>query len=161
MTNIRVKGATGEREVADALNYRASLAFTALGLPFSWSDDGAQRNQLQTAVGGCDLTNTWGLAIEIKRQETLSVNTWWAQCVASAERAKQEPVLIYRQSRQPWRVVMYTWIQQPLADALSEPWKKVRSEISWDDFLNFYQERVRLHAREREFERLRMLPMAD
>lgn len=144
MVNIRTKGQTGEREVADALNYRASLAFQKANVPFSWSDDGAQRNQLQTAVGGCDLTNTWGLAVEIKRQEQLSVNTWWAQCVKSAERLQQEPVLIYRQSRQPWRVVMNTWMQYPLfgPEMNDGVWQKVRSEIQWDEFLSYYQERV-------------------
>lgn len=143
MVNIRVKGASEEREVADALNYRASLAFAAVGVPFSWKDNGAQRNQLQTAVGGCDLTQTWGLAIEIKRQEQLSINTWWAQCEASANRLQQEPVLIFKQSRVARRVIMYGWLMYPNVLPGEVPWKRVRTEITWEAFLDFYQERVR------------------
>jgi hypothetical protein len=132
-------------------------------MPFSWADDGAQRNQIQTAVGGCDLTNTWGLAIEIKRQEALSVNTWWKQTELSAQRAQQEPVLIFRQSRQPRRVVMYTWMQYPApcVENCDPMWKKVRVELSWDDFLDYYQERVRRLLQAREFERLMALPAVD
>jgi hypothetical protein len=139
--NIRVKGASGEREIADALNYRASLVHARLGLPFSWADDGAQRNQLQTAIGGCDLTKTWGYAVEIKRQEMLNINGWWAQCVASAIDAKMEPVLIFRQSRQKWRVILNVAIQlPPSVDQI--PWQLTRGEITWEAFQDIYEQRI-------------------
>jgi hypothetical protein len=139
--NIRAKGAGAEREVADALNYRASLAFTNKGLPFSYSDNGAQRNQLQTAVGGCDLTNTWGLAIEVKRQEALSIGTWWAQCIASAARNGDDPVLIFRQNKQKWRVIMNGAVLLPPAPD-DIPWRMMRVEVEWGPFLDYYQKRV-------------------
>jgi hypothetical protein len=139
--NIRAKGAGGEREVADALNYRAHLAHQKLGLPFSWADDGAQRNQIQTAVGGCDLTNTWGLAIEVKRQEALAINTWWAQACASAKALNWEPVLCYRQNGKKWRVVMSVGLQLPPSPD-EAPWKLVRAEMEWELFLDYYQARV-------------------
>jgi hypothetical protein len=65
-----------------------------------------QRNQNQTASSGSDLSNPFRLSVEIKRHETLSINQWWAQCVKSAKMEHGIPVLIYRQSRQPWRAVI-------------------------------------------------------
>lgn len=114
--NIRVKGQVGEREIADMLN--GILYSVAKELDFSQEDcvkaaNMVQRNQMQTAVGGNDLTNCFGLSIEIKRQEQLAVNTWWKQCCAAAERNGEMPVLMYRQNRKPWRVRTYVWITLP------------------------------------------------
>jgi hypothetical protein len=139
--NIRNKGAGGEREVADALNYAAYKVHQRLGLPFSFADDGAQRNQIQTAIGGCDLTNTWGLAIEVKRQEALSIGTWWTQCVKSAETLNHVPVLCFRQNGKKWRVIMMAGLALP-PSAGEVPWKIARVEIDWDTFLDFYEQQV-------------------
>ena len=94
----RNKGKVGEREVYHWLN---EVVTPVVGVG-KWFE----RNQNQTASSGSDLTNPFGLSIEIKRHETLSINTWWAQCVKSAKQEHGIPILIYRQSRQPWRVVM-------------------------------------------------------
>lgn len=143
--NIRQKGAEGERQVAKALNE----VITTILRKQEWSpaivagcQQRVQRNQNQSAVGGCDLSNVFGLAIEVKRQEALSVNSWWTQCVESATRNREFPVLIYRQNRQAWSVVMYAALSLP---ALNEgpPASQfaslaVRVEVSWDDFLRWF-----------------------
>jgi len=105
--NIRTKGQSGERQVQKILNdiiaeVREDLGYPAhdvIDLPF-------QRNQNQSAVGGADLSNPMNLEIEVKRQEALSVNSWWKQCILSAARTGGIPILIYRQNRKPWKIMM-------------------------------------------------------
>lgn len=126
--NIRHKGAEGEREAYKLMNDIACNVMTELEFPadqIQAARTGIQRNQNQTAVGGCDLSNCYGLAVEVKRQEALSVGTWWKQCVTSAARNNEMPVLMYRQNRKAWRFRTWAWI--PLADG-----KHVRAEVEFD-----------------------------
>jgi len=105
--NVRTKGQEGEREFAKILNDIVAQVRHRMGYPVYKEDDKIfQRNQNQSAVGGDDLSNPVKLAIEIKRQEALSVGAWWKQCVASAERTGGIPILAYRQNRKKWNVVM-------------------------------------------------------
>ncbi|QJI53337.1 endonuclease [Alteromonas phage vB_AcoS-R7M] len=109
--NVRTKGQTGEREVAKILNDIVNEQRELWGYPeLAVEDYYFQRNQNQSAVGGDDLTSPMPLAFEVKRQEKLSVNTWWKQCTASANRTGYIPILIYRQNRKPWKVRMYATI---------------------------------------------------
>lgn len=94
----RNKGKAAEVEVYHWLN---DIVSTVVGHG-KWF----QRNQNQTASSGSDLSNPFRLSIEIKRHETLSINSWWAQCTRSASAEFGVPVLLYRQSRQPWRAVV-------------------------------------------------------
>lgn len=141
--NIRTKGAEGERQVAKALNEALQLVLTRT----NWSQEvrdacvkAIQRNQNQSAVGGSDLSNVFGLAIEVKRQEQLSVNTWWTQCVTAASRNREFPVLVYRQNRQAWSVVMYGSLVVPAVNsgAVASNSLSARVEISWEDFLRWF-----------------------
>lgn len=140
--NVRQKGATGELEVASDLEFiiRKVMRELCIEAPLVQI---VQRNQNQSAVGGSDLSNTFGLCIEVKRQEALSVNTWWAQVCAAAARNHEPPVLLYRQNRKPWRCVLLTDLALPQRPgggyALSQ---KVRSEISWEDFKEFFKQWV-------------------
>lgn len=128
--NIRVKGATAEREIADDLNYIISIVYKELEIPSStWYV--VQRNQNQTAVGGKDLTGTFGLAIEVKRQEALSINSWWTQCTASAKAHGELPVLLFRQSKQKWRCITLLELGLPGANHAS---MTVRAEIDYETF---------------------------
>ena len=114
--NIRQKGQGGEREIADTLNAIIYKVAGDLKLPEEDRRKAAsmvQRNQNQSAVGGNDLTNCMGLSIEIKRQEQLSINTWWKQCEAAAARNNETPVLMWRQNRKPWQIRTYAWISLP------------------------------------------------
>lgn len=98
MTNARTKGVAAEREVfkiiSDVLNIEV------------------KRNLVQTREGGYDAV-AGEFAIECKRQETLRLSDWWSQAVNQAIAAKKMPMLIYRQSRQPWRVRV--WARDYLA----------------------------------------------
>lgn len=114
--NVRTKGQTGEREVADMLNFIIYKAMQRAGRPEAEclkAMTSVQRNQNQSAVGGNDLTNCLGLSIEVKRQETLSVPAWWKQTVAAAARNNEVPVLMYRQNRKQWHVRLPILIQMP------------------------------------------------
>jgi len=134
--NIRAKGAEGEREVYKALNPIAQRVMQRLGFPAEQVAAAAnciQRNQNQSAVGGNDLSNTFGLSIEVKRQEQLSVNTWWQQCTAAAVRNNEHPVLLYRQNGKKWRCVTLVWLSLP-----DQKQVQARAEFDWDTFLSWF-----------------------
>jgi hypothetical protein len=144
--NAQQKGKEGEREIARDLNALVDDLLRELGRPCQ--DAGKpriQRNQNQSAVGGCDLSGTFDLAIEIKRQEQLSINTWWKQCVESANELGHKPVLIFRQNtagggRKNWRVITLVEIAIP-----GSPPVEARAEISYDDFKLWFKAWAREH----------------
>jgi len=85
----RNKGAAGERELSKILADR-------LGID-------CHRNLEQTRSGGADLLGVGPWAVEIKRQERLCIEQWWAQACAQSD---AYPALAYRQSRQPWTIII-------------------------------------------------------
>lgn len=132
--NIRQKGQEGEREVARAMN---SIVETVLQKHKIKVPDKPifQRNQNQSAVGGSDLTNPFHLAIEVKRQEALSINTWWKQCCTAAIADGAVPVLIFRQNGiRAWRCILR--VDVPLGEGTHV--SGVRAEIGWEDFLQWF-----------------------
>lgn len=135
--NIRAKGQNAEREVATVLNEIIGRCKERRGLKHS-SIDSVLRNQQQSSVGGADLQGTFGLAIEIKRQENLSVGTWWKQCLEQAVRLGEHPVLIYRQSHKPWTVVTGAVLMLPGVERPSNC-MHVKATIEWDDFLAWFE----------------------
>jgi hypothetical protein len=140
--DIRQKGAEAEREVQKLLEpiVRNKVALYGHPLPATAI---VQRNQNQSAVGGGDLVGTCGMLIEVKRQEQLSVNTWWQQCLAAAQRNKEHPVLLYRQSGKKWRAVTLVWSMLP-ENGLAE----VRAELELDQFLKWFDLWVDRHIRD-------------
>lgn len=140
--NIRTKGANGEREIADDLNFIIYSAMKEMGCD-NPTMRSVQRNQNQSAVGGSDLTGTLGLAIEIKRQETLSVNTWWEQCVKAASQNGGIPVLLYRQNRGKWRCVTNAWMNLPEVPSTASAYVPVRAEVDYDTFKAYFKAHVR------------------
>lgn len=142
MLNIRQKGATAEREIADDLNYIVNSLYKDMGLPVP-PKPVVQRNSNQTAVGGKDLVGTFGLAIEVKRQEQLAINTWWAQCAASALEAKEKPVLLFRQNGKKntilgrWRCIMLA--ELPLSPEDNSSVISVRVELEYEAFKSFFR----------------------
>lgn len=139
MTNIRVKGASGEREICDAINEIYKELYIELNLEFP-EKPLAQRNQNQSAVGGDDISNTCHYSIEVKRQETAQVNTWWKQCLVSAAETGKMPCLLYRANRQKWRCVM---LVNPIRWYNAEGLSKVRAEMTFEDFKVFFKEHAR------------------
>ena len=142
--NIRTKGAQAEREIAETLNSMVGLIRQENDFCSLPSRDALfQRNQNQSAVGGSDISNPLGLEIEVKRQEQLSINFWWSQCLASAERTGGIPILIFRQNRKAWRVCMLGSL--PLTNrwknsADMSPFGPVKVEVSFPDFKLWFKE---------------------
>jgi hypothetical protein len=87
------KGASGEREAAAILEQ--------WGIELGYVLD-ISRNLEQTRGGGYDLDGVEGLAIEIKRVESNSINSWWKQTLGQAEKKNEVPFLMHRKNRQPW-----------------------------------------------------------
>lgn len=92
-----MKGAQGEREFCCQL--RAHLP-----------EADPQRNLVQTRTGDMhhDLTGleAFGVAVEVKRCETLRVGLWWTQTTKQARGQGLRPALAYRRSREPWTVLV-------------------------------------------------------
>lgn len=134
MVNIRTKGASGEREICDKLNAILSNVLKQLELPEP-PKPAFQRNQNQSAVGGSDITNPFGLCIEVKRHETLNVNAWWGQVMTASKEFGGFPVLLYRQNgKRKWNCVIMT--QAPLSNSQMKQ-MTVKSTISDEDFETF------------------------
>lgn len=153
--NIRQKGHGAEREVATLLNGILILTMREMGFPEETVVKAAtsvQRNQNQSAVGGGDLSNTFGLCIEIKRHETLQIETWWKQCEASAKRNSEWPVLLYRQNNRAWRCVTYVTMSFP--DGSGRGLYPVRADISYSDFQSWYRHWIKTKLQQGEAVRI-------
>ena len=137
--NVVTKGKEGEREIVNALEPIVRRVMTELEIPLP-AGKVVQRNQNQSSVGGSDLANVFGLAIEVKRQESISLNAWWKQCTAAATRNNELPVLIYRQNHKEWRVVMNAGFV--LGDGSQII---ARAEMEWYMFLYWFERWVRLY----------------
>lgn len=139
--NIRQKGQEGEREIQRALEPIVRKVMEAGG--YALPDKPIiQRNQNQSAVGGSDLSNTFGMCIEVKRQEQLSVNTWWKQCTDAAKDNGETPVLLYRQNGKKWRCVVMAGVPLPARTTPLDSLLMFRAELSWDDFLAWFEQWV-------------------
>ena len=136
MVHARNKGANGEREVVKLLNGIIERVLSSqewdIGI-IETARKCIQRNQNQSAVGGSDLCGVFGLAFEVKRCEQLHIEMWWRQTTEQAERNNETPVLIYRQSHQPWRVITYGHALLP-----GNRVTKVRMEIEEKDFVVWF-----------------------
>ena len=92
--NARRKGSSGERECARWLKKILNL------------EQAPERNLEQVRSGGYDL-RVGDFIIEVKRSEKLQFRKWWLQVViASKGFVGVEPVVIYRQNKQPWRILI-------------------------------------------------------
>jgi len=145
--NPRTKGASGEREVADMLNGIIVKVMTAMAYPpeqVAAAAKSVQRNQNQSAVGGCDLTNVFGMAVEVKRQESLAIPAWWRQTVAAAERNNELPVLMYRQNRKAWHIRTYAWLALPGGDhpGMYSKQQRIVAEFDIDTFKAYFAQWV-------------------
>lgn len=136
MIHVVNKGKEGEREVVRILNAELTRVCEQLNLPTAEREivmQLAQRNQNQSAVGGGDI-DLLGISFEVKRQETISVGKWWEQCCKSARRNGDIPVLIYRQNRKAWHVVMNGFL--PVGVGTSPMGARVT--ITLDTFLSWF-----------------------
>ena len=101
------------------------------------------RNLVQTRNGGHDLVGLDWLALEIKFCETLQLDAWWNQTKRQASEhetvvnQKVMPVLMYRQSRKPWRIQMLGKLPGLSAS--------VRVDISLEAFSAYFRAECRKH----------------
>lgn len=88
----RNKGAAAEREVAAIINDRlgTDLRRTPLSGGMTWKGD----------IRGWDRMH-----VEVKRQERLSIPAWVKQAEDDCPEG-DIPLVVFRQSREPWRVVI-------------------------------------------------------
>jgi hypothetical protein len=131
--DVRQKGAEGERQVIKMLTPIIIQVMTEMEFPQEKIDAAmkmVQRNQNQSAVGGNDLSNTFGMSIEVKRQEQLAINTWWQQCETAALRNNELPVLIFKQNNKPWRFITYGFLHAP---ADNGGWTSVRARVEFNE----------------------------
>lgn len=96
--NIRSKGQRGERETIKLLSDWARPVTMAVGMP----EIELTRNLVQTRGGGYDIVGLEWLALEVKRQETLSLGPWWKQTLRQTG-PDQIPLLMYRQNHGKWK----------------------------------------------------------
>jgi Holliday junction resolvase len=95
----RQKGHDGERDIVKLLQPIVELVIGEKAL---------RRNLMQSREGGYDICGLDHLAIEVKRCETLEVEKWWRQTLRQAEDGGGAiPVLMFRQNRGKWRVMMF------------------------------------------------------
>lgn len=137
--NVVNKGKDGEREVVRSLDRQLE----ELIIENRWAEtdpdmvghlrEVVQRNQNQSAAGGGDI-NVFGVSIEVKRQEALSIETWWKQCKASCARNGDLPVLLFRQNRKGWRCIMEGALMLG-----TERYVGARVEVSFDSFLMWFK----------------------
>ena len=114
----RRKGAAAERELCQLLSDELGVSI--------------RRNVDQARSGGADCLELPGFAIEVKRHEKLSRPTWWAQAVRQAERARAEPILFYRRSREPWRAMLHRYQADPVDVPLEAALIHIREKwASW------------------------------
>jgi len=100
--NSRTKGAEGEREICRRFNNLFIEVDARYPTPANFPAQPFQRNQNQTAVGGSDISNPFGLSIEVKRVQVPAVDAWWKQCLGQAKDERRFPLLVYRSNRKPW-----------------------------------------------------------
>jgi len=84
----RNKGQRGEREIIELIRMATGITM--------------KRNLNQVRNGGHDLIGIDGIAIEVKRQEKLAINSWWSQTEKQAKVTNAIPILAYRQSKKKW-----------------------------------------------------------
>lgn len=127
----QAKGARGEREVIKLLQPIIDAAFEAVGKESPL----LQRNQMQSHKGGYDIIGLDWLALEVKHQETLLIHQWWCQTLKQAGEEKV-PVLIYKQNRVKWRVVMYGFL--PCGGDWLD-WPRTPVDITLEAFLVYFR----------------------
>jgi len=85
-------------------------ASTLLGLLLGKSNAGADQVFVDVQANNADIISLAGLSIEVKRQETLALGTWWRQALRQAEASGTIPVLMYRQNRRAWRFCLPAYL---------------------------------------------------
>jgi hypothetical protein len=111
--NVRSKGQRGERDFIKIIQRAADQVLGEGVIHYT-------RNIEQTRNGGadvcCDVEMYDCYSFEVKTQEKLLLNKWWQQAFRQGRDSERVPVLAYKQSRQPWLIMMpckpYSYVVQ-------------------------------------------------
>jgi hypothetical protein len=142
--NARAKGIGGEQEVCKWLNELTESVLLTLGKDCGQNPH-FTRNQNQSAIGGDDICNGFGLCIEVKRQQVLQKGLWWAQCLRSAERFGGFPVVLYRQNgNRKWNAMLR------LEAVIGDKRYPVQAEIDHTTFERFFVTWIRNRVESKE-----------
>jgi len=123
MAKSVTKGKLGEREACEVLNKIISSG----GL------ESVFRAQPDPHGNGADIMSIPGLAIEVKRHETLALGAWWRQAQIQGDNISGIPVVMYRQNRQKWKYLLPAY----LLILGSEDFIQVEASVFEDWFLGF------------------------
>ena len=88
------KGKRGEKEFCQWLHKNLEL------------DHEPDRNYNQSVRHSADIVSVAGWCFEVKRRETLDLDSWWWQVAVAAKRIDEEPVVAFRQNRKPWEFLI-------------------------------------------------------
>ena len=108
----RNKGQRGEREVIKLLQPILDDVYGRQGLDVPQ----LERNLMQSAKGGFDISGLEWMALEVKYQEADHLEQWWEQCKRQAMgrvggvqegQMVKEPILFFRKNKVRWQVRMY------------------------------------------------------
>ena len=129
------KGARAEREAIQLLQPIVDKVYFQYGLEAPT----LQRNQMQSHMGGFDIVGVEWMALEIKHQETLHVNQWWAQTKRQAGKSRV-PILMYKVSRVGWLVLMRARL--PI-QGMEGGGIRVSATVTLENFLAYFEARTR------------------
>lgn len=104
------KGKRGERELNNLLGVllqKVKERRERIGLP-RWQHE--PQAFVDPQANDADISSIPGLAIEVKRQETLNLNTWWKQAERQADNLSAIPVVAYRQNRKKWQFMLPAYL---------------------------------------------------
>lgn len=127
------KGKRAEREIVAILQPIVDELCSKHGYEKTY----LQRNSLQSRKGGYDILGVDWLALEVKHQESFSLDDWWKQTLKQCG-PKQTPVLIYRRNNVKWRVRMHGSLWCPNAN---EVYLSGIVDVDLDFFLGYFRRR--------------------
>lgn len=120
----RRKGQVGERELANTLG-------ELLGITL--------KRRVRNHEGESDITGLEGFAVEVKKQATPSLRTWWSQTVTQAAKTGEIPVLFYRLPRREFKAVisLHPFFEEHSYTALAD--YEMTIEMSLTAFASVYR----------------------
>ena len=88
------KGKRGEKEFCKWLQLNFKLDYEP------------ERNYNQSQKYSADIVSVKGWCIEVKRRESLDLDSWWLQVVFASRRTGEMPVVAFRQNRKSWEFLV-------------------------------------------------------
>lgn len=128
--SANAKGKRGEREIIDLLQPVVTAMYAAAKIKPD-EHPRLQRNKQQSDGGGFDIIGLPGLAIEIKNQQTVLLDAWWAQTLRQCPR-DGTPLLLYKKGGR-WHCRMFVVITH------GRDWGHVVGDVSWGAFMQWFE----------------------